>query len=121
MIRNNSLLEVTDNSGALIVKAFGMRRQKHLNIFRVSVVKIDTAIKNSKVKKGQIFFAQLVRQAYPQEIYGGIIAKSSNAVILLNEKKEPLGTRISGFVSRKNLIQSPHIKKILAMSKEVVG
>ena len=122
MIQVQTICGVADNSGAKraqCIKVLGGSKRKYASIGDVIVVAIKEAVPNSNVKKGEVRRAVVVRTA--KEIGrddGTCIKFDDNAVVIINEVREPVGTRIFGPVARE-LRDSGYIK-IVSMAPEVI-
>lgn len=122
MIQTESVLDVADNSGAKrvkCVKVLGGSKRKYAGVGDVVVVSIKDAAPNSKVKKGDIARAVVVRTK--KEIRrkdGTYIRFDSNSAVLLNNDNEPIGTRIFGPVARE--LRAKQFMKIVSLAPEVL-
>ncbi len=122
MIRVETRLKVADNSGAKIVyciKVLGGSRRKTATIGDVIVVSVKEAIPNSKVKKGDVLKAVIVRTK--KEISrpdGSFIRFDDNSAVLIGGNNEPLGTRIFGPVARE--LRAKRFMKIISLAPEVL-
>jgi large subunit ribosomal protein L14 len=105
MIQMQSTLDVADNSGARLVqciKVVGGSKRKYASIGDVIVVSIKDATPNGKVKKGDVAKAVIVRTSKElRRADGSYIRFDSNAAVIIDEKGEPVGTRIFGPVARE--------------------
>lgn len=105
MIQVQSKLEVADNSGARVVQCIkvpGGSKRRYANIADVIVVSVKDAMPNSKVKKGEVHPAVVVRTRQGiQRTDGSWIKFDTNAVVLLTKQNQPIGTRIFGPVTRE--------------------
>ncbi|MDO9264376.1 MAG: 50S ribosomal protein L14, partial [Desulfosalsimonadaceae bacterium] len=105
MIQTETRLSVADNSGAkqvYCIKVLGGSKRRYASVGDVIVVSIKEAIPNSKVKKGDVFKAVVVRTK--KEIRrpdGTLIRFDDNSAVLINAQREPIGTRIFGPVARE--------------------
>ena len=123
MIQTESTLEVADNSGARkvqCIRVLGGTRRKYASIGDVVVVSVKDAIPNSRVKKGEVRRAVVVRTkkeiARPD---GSYIRFDDNAAVLLDQQtKEPVGTRIFGPVARE--LRARRFMKIISLAPEVL-
>ncbi len=124
MIQNESYLNVCDNSGAKVIcciKILGSSKKKYAylgDLLKISVKKINI---NSKIKKGEIYNALLIRSVYNfKRIDGTFISFNENAAVILNNKNEPCFTRVFGPVIKElkkiNIIGP----KILSLSSLVI-
>lgn len=117
-----SVLSVADNSGAKkvqCIKVIGGSKRKYAGIGDVIVVSIKDAIPNSKVKKGDVHQAVIVRTA--KEIArkdGSYIRFDQNAAVLIDAQKNPIGTRIFGPVARE--LRAKSYLKIISLAPEVL-
>ncbi len=122
MIQMQSKLFVADNSGAQLVqciKVLGGSHRKTASVGDIIVVSIKKAIPRGKVKKGSVHKAVIVRTA--KELGrddGSSIRFDTNACVLVNAAKEPVGTRIFGPVPRE--LRSSGFMKIISLAPEVL-
>lgn len=122
MIQVETNLGVADNSGAKrvqCIKVLGGSKRKYASVGDVIVVSIKQAIPNSRVAKGKVFKALVVRVA--KEIHrpdGSSIRFDSNDVVLLNTAGEPVGTRIFGPVPRE--LRAAKQMKVISLAPEVL-
>jgi len=105
MIQMQTKLNIADNSGAvkaMCIKVLGGSKRRYANIGDVIKVSIKEAAPRGKVKKGDVYNALIVRSAKGvRRNDGSVIRFDNNAVVLLNSKLEPIGTRIFGPVTRE--------------------
>jgi large subunit ribosomal protein L14 len=98
MIQTQSMLDVADNSGArrvMCIKVLGGSHRRYAGIGDIIKVTVKEAIPRGKVKKGQVMTAVVVRTRHGvRRADGSIIRFDGNAAVLLNNKQEPIGTRI---------------------------
>lgn len=122
MIQMGTVLFSADNSGARTmrcIKVIGSSKKRFAHVAEIIKVSIKTALPNSKVKKGEVFNAVVVRTRYPiKRPDGSCITFGRNSAVLLNDKKEPLGTRIFGPLPRE--LRAKKFTKILSLSPEVI-
>lgn len=122
MIQTESRLEVADNTGAKTVqciKVLGGSKRRYASVGDVIKVSIRDAIPRSKVKKGEVYNAVVVRTAKGvRRPDGSLIRFDDNAAVLLNNKLEPIGTRIFGPVTRE--LRSERFMKIVSLAPEVL-
>jgi len=122
MIQSESLLDVADNSGAkkvLCIKVLGGSKRKYASVGDVIKVSIREAIPNSKVKKGTVMEAVIVRTAKEvRRADGTYIRFDNNAAVLVNEQREPIGTRIFGPVARE--LRAKRFMRIVSLAPEVL-
>ena len=122
MIQMQTFLTVADNSGAktvCCVKVLGGSRRRYARVGDVIVVSVKEAIPNSKVKKGDVLKAVVVRTR--REIGrsdGSYLKFDENSAVLINDQREPLGTRIFGPVARE--LRAKQFMKIVSLAPEVV-
>ncbi len=122
MIQMQTKLHIADNSGALkamCIKVLGGSKRRYANIGDVIKVSIKEASPRGKVKKGDVYDAVVVRTAQGvRRKDGSRIRFDKNAVVLLNTKLEPVGTRIFGPVTRE--LRSAQFMKIVSLAPEVL-
>jgi large subunit ribosomal protein L14 len=122
MIQMQSVLKVADNSGAkkvMCVKVLGGSHNMIASVGDVIVVTVKEAIPNGKVKKGDVHKGVIVRTK--KEIKrpdGSTIKFDNNAIVLLNNSFEPIGTRVFGAIPRE--IRSKNYMKIVSLAEEVL-
>jgi large subunit ribosomal protein L14 len=117
-----SMLDVADNSGARriqCIKVLGGSHRRYANIGDIIKVSIKEAIPRSKVKKGQVYPAVVVRtRKGVRRPDGSIIRFDGNAAVLLNNQQQPLGTRIFGPVTRE--LRGGRFTRIMSLAPEVL-
>lgn len=122
MIQLKSLLDVADNSGAkkvVCVKVPGGSHRRYASVGDVVVVAVREAIANSKIAKGTVHKAVIVRTCKElQREDGSTIRFDDNSVVLINAQKEPIGTRIFGPVARE--LRAAKFMKIISLAPEVL-
>jgi large subunit ribosomal protein L14 len=122
MIQMQSMLAAADNSGArelMCIKVLGGSKRRYASVGDVIKVSIRDAIPRSKVKKGEVYHAVVVRTAKGvRRPDGSLIRFDDNAAVLLNNKLEPIGTRIFGPVTRE--LRSERFMKIVSLAPEVL-
>ncbi|KKB62236.1 50S ribosomal protein L14 [Robbsia andropogonis] len=122
MIQTESRLEVADNTGArevMCIKVLGGSRRRYAAIGDVIKVTVKEATPRGRVKKGEIYNAVVVRTAKGvRRADGSLIKFDGNAAVLLNNKLEPIGTRIFGPVTRE--LRSERFMKIVSLAPEVL-
>jgi len=122
MIQVESVLNVADNSGAKVVKCIkvlGGSRRRYASLGDVIVVSISEAMPNSKVKKGSIAKAVVVRTAKEnRRSDGSYIRFDENSAVIINAQREPVGTRIFGPVARE--LRGRKFMKIISLAPEVL-
>ena len=122
MIQIQTELTVADNTGAKrveCVKVLGGSKRRYASIGDLIVISVKDAIPNGKVKKGSVHKAVVVRTK--KAIYrndGSTVKFDSNAVVITDEKGEPIGTRIFGPVTRELRIKGQ--TKIISLAPEVL-
>ena len=122
MIQMQSNLEVADNSGARrvqCIKVLGGSKRKFATVGDVIIVSVKEAIPRSRVKKGQVLRAVIVRTS--KEVRredGTAIRFDRNAAVIINSKNEPIGTRIFGPVVRE--LRARRFMKIISLAPEVL-
>ena len=122
MIQAETKLNVADNSGAkllLCIKVLGGSKRRYAGVGDLVVVTVKEAIPNSKVKKGEVVRAVIVRTA--KEIRrpdGSYIKFDDNSAVLVNQQNEPIGTRIFGPVARE--LRAKRFMKIISLAPEVL-
>lgn len=121
MIQMQTILDVADNSGArrvMCIKVLGGSHRRYARIGDVIKVSIKEALANSKVKKGEVYNAVVVRTAKGvRRDDGSLIKFDGNAVVLLNQQLQPIGTRIFGPVARE--LRAKYMK-IISLAPEVL-
>ena len=122
MIQLRTMLTVADNSGARraqCIKVLGGTRRRYASIGDVIIVSVREAIPGSKVKKGEVARAVIVRTskelARPD---GSSIRFDGNSAVLINKENEPIGTRIFGPVARE--LRAKRFMKIISLAPEVL-
>ncbi len=122
MIQTQSMLDVADNSGArrvMCIKVLGGSHRRYAGIGDIIKVTVKEAIPRDKVKKGQVMTAVVVRTKHGvRRTDGSIIRFDGNAAVLLNNKQEPIGTRIFGPVTRE--LRTEKFMKIVSLAPEVL-
>ena len=122
MIQPQTRLKVADNTGAKEIMCFrvmgGSFRQTG-SVGDIIMVSVKEAIPHSKVKKGDVMRAVIVRTAYPvRRSDGSAIRFDRNAAVLINKAGEPIGTRIFGPVVRE--LRARKFMKIISLAPEVL-
>lgn len=122
MIQVQTHLDVADNSGAReveCIKVLGGSRRRYASIGDIIIVSVKSAIANSKVKKGEVARAVVVRQRKDiKRKDGTVIRFDSNAAVIIDKKDEPVGTRIFGPVARE--LRARQFMKIVSLAPEVL-
>jgi len=122
MIQQETRLAVADNSGAkelYCIKVLGGTRRKYASVGDIVVVSVKEAIPNSKVKKGEVHRAVVVRTRKAiRRPDGTYIRFDDNSAVLINNQLEPIGTRIFGPVARE--LRAKRFMKIVSLAPEVL-
>ncbi len=122
MIQMQTRLSVADNSGAkevMCIKVLGGSKRRFASIGDIIVVSIKEALPNSKVKKGDVAKAVVVRTVQKlRRADGSYIRFDVNSAVLINAAKEPIGTRIFGPVARE--LRAKQFVKIVSLAPEVL-
>lgn len=122
MIQMLSYLNAADNSGArelMCIKVLGGSKRRYAGIGDVIKVSVKDAIPRGKVKKGEVYDAVVVRTTKGvRRPDGSVVRFDGNAAVLLNNKLEPIGTRIFGPVTRE--LRSEQFMKIVSLAPEVL-
>jgi large subunit ribosomal protein L14 len=122
MIQMQTNLLAADNSGAKklqCIKVLGGSKRRYAGLGDVIVVTVKEAIPNSKVKKGSVMKAVIVRTAKEtRRVDGSYIRFDDNSAVLINPANEPVGTRIFGPVARE--LRAKSFMKIISLAPEVV-
>ena len=122
MIQVQTELNVADNTGARIVeciKVLGGSKRRYASVGDRIVVSVKDAIPNGKVKKGSVHKAVIVRTK--KSIHrndGSKVQFDANAVVIVDDKGEPIGTRIFGPVTRE--LRAKGQTKIISLAPEVL-
>jgi large subunit ribosomal protein L14 len=122
MIQTRTILDSADNSGAkklMCIKVLGGTKRRYATIGDIIVVSVKEAIPNSKVKKGEVMKAVVVRTA--KEVArsdGSYIKFDDNSAVLITPALEPIGTRIFGPVARE--LRPKNFTKIISLAPEVL-
>ncbi len=122
MIQPETRLTVADNSGAkqlYCIKVLGGSRRRYASVGDIIVVSVKEALPNSKVKKGDVMKAVVVRTAKEVgRVDGSFIKFDDNSAVLINNSREPIGTRIFGPVARE--LRAKRFMKIISLAPEVL-
>lgn len=122
MIQVQTIIDVADNSGAkklFCVKVIGGSQRRYASVGDVVVVSVKEAMPHSKIKKGEVLRAVIVRTK--KEVNrpdGSFIRFDNNSAVLLNKQNEPVGTRIFGPVARE--LRFKNFMKIVSLAPEVL-
>lgn len=122
MIQMRSILEIADNSGAkkaAMIGVLGRHGKRTAEIGDVITASVKEALPNGTIKKGEVVKAVVVRTKSPiRRKDGSYIKFSSNAIVLIDNQKNPRGTRIFGPVARE--LRDADFAKIISLAPEVV-
>jgi len=122
MIQMRTMLQAADNSGAkslMCIKVLGGSKRRYASVGDVIKVSVKDAIPRGKVKKGEVYDAVVVRTRHGVRRSDGAKVKfDTNAAVLLNNKLEPIGTRIFGPVTRE--LRTERFMKIVSLAPEVL-
>lgn len=122
MIQVQSVLDIADNSGArkvFCIKVLGGSKRRYANVGDIIVVSIRDALPNSKVKKGSVMKAVIVRSKKGlRRPDGSVIRFDNNSAVLIDNQKQPIGTRIFGPVARE--LRGKKFLKIISLAPEVL-
>ncbi|OJX10050.1 MAG: 50S ribosomal protein L14 [Caedibacter sp. 37-49] len=122
MIREQTNLEVADNSGARrveCIRVLGGTGRRYASVGDVIIVAVKDAIPDRRVKKGEVHKAVIVRTSKEVRRQDGTAIRfDRNAAVLINNNMEPLGTRIFGPVTRE--LRAKNFMKIISLAPEVL-
>lgn len=122
MIQAETTLQAADNSGAkklYCIRVVGGSRRRYARIGDVIIVSVKEAIPNAKVKKGDVMRAVVVRTKKElRRPDGSYIKFDDNSAVLINQQREPIGTRIFGPVARE--LRAKKFMKIISLAPEVL-
>ncbi len=122
MIQTQTVLQVADNSGARrvqCIKVLGGSHRRYARIGDIIKVSVKEAIPRGKVKKGDVMNAVVVRTRQGvRRQDGSLIRFDENAAVLLNNNRQPIGTRIFGPVTRE--LRGDQFMKIISLAPEVL-
>ena len=122
MIQMQTVLDVADNTGArsvMCIKVLGGSKRRYASVGDIIKVSIKDAAPRGRVKKGDVYSAVVVRTAKGVRRPDGSLVKfDKNAAVLLNNKMEPIGTRIFGPVTRE--LRGERFMKIVSLAPEVL-
>lgn len=122
MIQMQTILEAADNSGAkklACIKVLGGTKRKYASLGDIIIVSVKEAIPNSKVKKGDVMRAVVVRTVKEvRRSDGSYIKFDDNSAVLINPQNDPIGTRIFGPVARE--LRAKRFMKIISLAPEVL-
>jgi large subunit ribosomal protein L14 len=122
MIQMQTTLAAADNSGArrlMCIKVLGGSKRRYAGVGDIIKVSVKDAIPRGRVKKGEIYNAVVVRtRKGVRRPDGSLIRFDGNAAVLLNNRLEPIGTRIFGPVTRE--LRTGQFMKIISLAPEVL-
>ena len=122
MIQMQSKLDVADNSGArsvMCIKVLGGSKRRYAGVGDIIKVTVKDAAPRGRAKKGDVYNAVVVRTAKGvRRPDGSLIKFDNNAAVLLNNKLEPIGTRIFGPVTRE--LRTERFMKIVSLAPVVL-
>jgi large subunit ribosomal protein L14 len=122
MIQMQTILNVADNSGAkkvACIKVLGGSKRRFASLGDVIVIAVKEALPNSKVKKGDVMKAVIVRTVKEVRRPDGSYLKfDDNSAVLISNQMEPVGTRIFGPVARE--LRAKQFMKIISLAPEVL-
>lgn len=122
MIQPSSILDVADNTGVrkvYCIKVLGGSKRRYASIGDVVVVSVRDALPTSKIKKGAVMRAVIVRtRSAVRRLDGSAIRFDNNSAVLVDAQKQPLGTRIFGPVARE--LRWRKFLKIVSLAPEVL-
>jgi large subunit ribosomal protein L14 len=122
MIQMQSILEVADNSGAkrlMCIKVLGGSKRRYAGVGDIVVASVKAALPNSRVKSGEIVRAVIVRTSKEIRRSDGTYIKfDKNAAVIVDNKREPVGSRIFGPVARE--LRVGKFMKIVSLAPEVL-
>ena len=122
MIQMQTILDVADNSGAkklFCIKVLGGSKRKYARVGDIIVASVKEALPNSKVKKGDVVKVVIVRTAKETgRPDGSYIRFDGNSGVVINNQREPIGTRIFGPVARE--LRAKKFMKIISLAPEVL-
>jgi large subunit ribosomal protein L14 len=122
MIQERAILKVADNSGAKTIRCFrvlGGSRKRYARIGDIIVASVQTAEPRKNIKKKDIVKAVIVRTKNAMRRKGGLYVRfDDNSAVIVNIKKEPLGTRIFGPIPRE--LKEKGYEKIISLAQEIV-
>ncbi len=122
MIQPFTRLKVADNSGAkeiMCIKVLGGSKRRYARVGDIIVASVKKALPNGKIKKGQVVKAVVVRTKKElQRENGSLIRFDDNAAVIIDNKKEPVGTRIFGPIARE--VRHEGFQKIASLAPEVL-
>ncbi len=121
MIKEESSLVVADNTGAKRVKCFRVlgQRKRYAGVGDIIKVAVKEAQPNGMVKKGDVVEALVVRTCHPiRRADGSYVRFDNNAVVIVDNNKNPMGSRIFGPVARE--LREKNFMKVISLAPEVL-
>lgn len=122
MIQLHTILEVADNSGAKRIRCIGVlggSRRRYAGVGDIIVCNVKDALPTGAVKKGQVVKAVVVRTRKPiRRPDGSYVRFDRNAAVIIDNQKNPVGTRIFGPVARE--LRAKAFTKIVSLAPEVL-
>ncbi len=122
MLQQESVVKIADNTGArraLVIRVLGGSRRRYARLGDIVVVAIKDALPTGQVKKGDVAKAVIVRtRKESRRRDGSYIRFDENAAVLINDAREPRGTRIFGPVGRE--LREKRFMKIVSLAPEVL-
>jgi large subunit ribosomal protein L14 len=122
MIQMQTSLDVADNSGAkkvMCIKVLGGSHRRYAGIGDIIKVSVKDAMPRTRVKKGDVYNALVVRtRKGVRRSDGSVIRFDGNAAVILNNQLQPIGTRIFGPVTRE--LRGDKFMKIISLAPEVL-
>ena len=122
MIQQQTMLDVADNTGAKLVrciKVLGGTRRRYAGIGDIIVASVRKSLPGSEVKQGDVIRGVIVRTKRPtRRSDGSYVRFDRNAIVLIDNEKNPMGTRIFGAVARE--LREMNFAKIISLAPEVV-
>ena len=122
MVQQESILKIADNTGArkaLVIRVLGGSRRRYARLGDIVVVTVKDALPTGQVKKGDVVKAVIVRTVKgTRRRDGSYIRFDDNAAVLINDAREPRGTRIFGPVGRE--LREKRFMKIVSLAPEVL-
>ncbi len=122
MIQERAILKVADNSGAKIVRCFrvlGGSRRRYAEVGDIIIASVQVAEPRKTIKKKDVVKAVIVRQRKPlRRPDGSYVRFDDNAVVLIDEKEEPRGSRIFGPLPRE--IKEKGFDTIASLAEELL-
>jgi large subunit ribosomal protein L14 len=122
MIQQETIMNVADNTGAKevkCIKVLGGSRRRYAGLGDIVVCSVRSVIAGSEIKKKAVVKAVVVRTRQPaRRVDGSYVRFDANAVVLIDNDKNPRGTRIFGAVARE--LRDKNFMKIVSLANEVI-